>query len=86
MITVTVSGKAFTGKSSVAYVLANTLLGMGFNVDVKFLDGGTMHDVSKNVEEKLISIKNTQTISIVEFQENRTIAVNGKVPHLTLVK
>lgn len=85
MITVTVSGKAFTGKSSVAYVVANALLSMGFSVDVKFLDGQTMHDVSKNVEEKLINVKQNQSIKIVEVQEHRR-SIEDKERILYLVK
>ena len=85
MITVTVSGEAFTGKSAVSYAIANTLLSLGFSVDVKFLDGQTMHGVSKDVEAKLITVKQNHSITIVEHQLHR--GTGGKVvPILTLVK
>jgi len=84
MITVSVSGLAGSGKSSLVYTIANMLLRMGFAVDVKLLDGLSMHDMSQNVMNNLVDIRDKHVISVVEVQERQ---VGEKVaPILTLVK
>jgi cytidylate kinase len=66
MITVNVSGSTHSGKSTIACIIANALLANGFKTSVKFSNCESMLCVSESLFEKVVSIREKETISIVE--------------------
>lgn len=66
MIQVNVTGKAGSGKSTVALVIAKALREAGINTTVQFLDSETESFVEQNLDRKLANIAERQTVFIVE--------------------
>lgn len=62
MIQVNVTGKAGSGKSTVALVIAQALRKAGITTTVKFLDGESETDVEWSLDRKLESISNEEVL------------------------
>lgn len=71
MITITVSGHANTGKSTICAAIAIALKEHGFNVEAELLDYQTLDDIT-HINERLEHVVNKyEDITIIERQTHR---------------